>query len=158
MKVCVPVPETMLSEATGLWRSAFGNRHGKVLRARAENAIAVVSQDGLEGIVGLRDHRGGFLTVSSPLSRFLFRPAPPTADLVLDGIVVRRRRRGYGRALVAAAEAEARHRHRPGLRAEVRLRNLSALAFYHRLGFVEETRGWYGWSWSGRVVVLRKKV
>ncbi|MDP0927481.1 GNAT family N-acetyltransferase [Paracoccus onubensis] len=157
MKIYAPIPETILPEAAGLWHSAFGHRRGK-LRVCPENAIVVISSDGLEGVVGLRDDKGGFLTTPPPLSRILFRPAPPTSDLVLDGIVVRHRRRGYGRALVAAAEIEARHRCRPGLRAEVVLRNRSALAFYQRLGFVEETRGWYGWPWSGRVVVLRKQV
>ena len=157
MKICAPIPEALLPEATALWRSSFARFPGRV-RVCAENAIVVTSQERLEGIVGLRDHRGGFLVTSHSLARFLFRPAPPTTDLVLDGIVVRRQRHGFGRALVSAAEEEARLRNRPGLRAEVRLRNRKALRFYRQLGFVEETRGWFGWPWSGRVVVLRKQV
>ena len=157
MKICVPVPDALLPEATALWRSSFARFSGR-LRVRSQNAIVVTSHEGVEGIVGLRDHQGGFLVISPSLTRFLFRSAPPTTDLVLDGIVVRRQRHGFGRALIAAAEEEARLRNRPGLRAEVRLRNEKALRFYRQLGFVEETRGRFGWPWSGRVVVLRKQV
>ncbi|SIS80644.1 GNAT family N-acetyltransferase [Paracoccus saliphilus] len=157
MKICAPVPDAVLPQAVSLWRSAFGGREAAI-PARAENAIAVMRGEVIEGIVGLRDDRGGFLAVTPPLMRLLFRPAPPTADLVLDGIVVRQSRRGFGRALVAAAEAEARRRRRHGLRAEVRLRDRGAVAFYRSLGFVEETRGRYGWPWSGKVAVMRKPV
>ncbi|RNF33615.1 GNAT family N-acetyltransferase [Paracoccus methylarcula] len=157
MKICAPVPDAALPQAVLLWRSAFGGGRG-VMHARAENAIAAMRGEVIEGIVGIRDDRGGFLAVTPPLMRLLFRAAPPTADLVLDGIVVRRSRRGVGRALVTAAEAEARRRHRHGLRAEVQLRNRSAVAFYRSLGFVEEARGRYGWPWSGMVAIMRKPV
>lgn len=157
MKICAPVPDAALPQAIQLWRSAFGSP-GRAGRPCAENAIAAMRGEVIEGIVGLRDHRGGFLAASPPLARLLFRPAPPTADLVLDGIVVRHPRRGCGRALIFAAEAEARRRHRHGLRAEVRLRNRDAMAFYRSLGFVEETRGRFGWPWSGMVAVMRKPI
>lgn len=157
MKICAPVPDAVLPQAVLLWRSAFGGKESAI-PVRAENAIAVMRGEVVEGVVGLRDHRGGFLVVTPPLMRLLFRAAPPTADLVLDGIVVRRPRRGIGRALVGAAEGEARRRRRQGLRVEVRLRNRGAVAFYRSLGFVEETRGRYGWPWSGKVVVMRKPI
>lgn len=157
MKISAPIPDMLLPEATRLWSGAFGF-HARKIRVRPENAIAVSSEAGIEGVVGLRDNSGSFLSAPPAMSRFLYRAAPPTSDLVLDGIVVRRSRQGYGRALIHAASAEARQRHRPGLRAEVALRNHAALSFYLRLGFAEETRGWYGWPWSGRIVVMRKPV
>lgn len=157
MQICAPVPDAVLPQALSLWRSAFGGRHGS-MPARAENAIALMRGEVIEGVVGLRDHRGGFLAETPPAMRLLFRAAPPTDDLVLDGIVVRKPRRGYGRALIAAAESEARRRRRNGLRAEVRLRDRRAVAFYRSLGFIEESRGRYGWPWSGKVAVMRKPI
>lgn len=156
MQILTPIPNAALPMSVQLWCKAFGGR--KRQKPCAENAIAAVQGDRVTGIIGLRDHRGGFLAAPMPLARFLFRPAPATADLVVDGIVVDERRRGIGRSLIHAAEEQARQRNRAGLRAEVRLRNREAVAFYHSLGFVEETRGRYGWPWSGPVAVLRKPV
>lgn len=156
MQILTPITSAIIPQCMKLWCRAFGGR--KYQTPRTENAIAALQEGKVTGIIGLRDHQGGFLVRPMPLMHFLYRPAPPTADLVIDGIVVGQRRHGIGRALILAAEEQARQRNRNGLRAEVRLRNREALEFYHSLGFAEETRGRYGWPWSGMVAVLRKPV
>lgn len=155
MQIFSPIPEAVLGEAVKLWSSEFGWLSQRVV---ASNGAVALNGDEVRGVVGLRDHNGGFLSGHPATSPFLFRPAPPTADLVIDGIVVRSRRCGIGRALIGAAEIEARRRQRRGLRAEVRLGNPAALAFYAELGFSEETRGRFGWPWSGIVSVMRKPI
>lgn len=157
MQIHAPIPDAALPAAAQLWCGAFGARHAAG-RARASHGIAALRGDAVEGVAGLRDEKGGFLAMARPVAGLLYRPAPPTSDLVIDGIVVRHPRRGTGRALIAAAEAEARARGRSGLRVEVRLRNRDALAFYRKLGFQEQARGRFGWPWTGLVAIMRKPV
>lgn len=107
------------------------------------------------GVIGLRDAKGGVAAGALPAPGWLFRPAPPTGDLIIDGLAVTDPRRGTGRALVAEALDRARRTRHPGLRAEVRARNHDALAFYGSLGFAEEGCGRYGLPWWGQVRVLR---
>nr|WP_241865448.1 GNAT family N-acetyltransferase [Paracoccus salsus] len=154
-----PVPASLLPEAAALWWR--GVWPGPWLRPpppmRASHGIAALdAAGGVAGIAGLRDAGGGFLVSMPWLARLAFRPAPPTTDLVIDGIVVRTVRRGTGRALIAAADAHARAHGHTGLRAEVEASNRVALAFYLRLGFVEMHRGRFGWPWSGQVLILRR--
>lgn len=158
MQILSPIPDAALPAATRLWWRHFGlPRPCPVLRMRAGHGIAALDGSGnVLGVLGLRDAAGGFPASRLPLP--LFRAAPPTADLVIDGIAVRRMRRGTGRALVARALLEAEWRGHPGLRAEVRLRNCGALEFWRRLGFAEIARGRFGWPWTGQVVVLRRPV
>ena len=150
----------MGSEAGRLWRRHFG--HIGLGGCKAEKGAVAVSAGQVQGVIGFRDHRGGFAQPGRgalvALAEMLYRPAPSTADLVIAGIAVRRPRCGYGRALIAQAVTQAQLRGRAGLRAEVALRNRRALAFYRKLGFVEEGRGRYGWPWTGIVVILRRPV
>lgn len=150
----------MMPQAGRLWRRHFG--HIGLGGFDAANGGVAVGAGRVLGVIGFRDHRGGFAQpgrgVSAALAGAIYRPAPATADLVIDGIAVRRPRCGHGRALMEAAVAQARARGRAGLRAEVALRNRGALAFYRKLGFVEEARGRYGWPWTGIVVILRRPV
>nr|WP_272874538.1 GNAT family N-acetyltransferase [Paracoccus shandongensis] len=130
---------------------------GRAPGIRACHGIAAIGPDGrLAGVAGFRDHEGGFLAETPVLARLLFRPAPATPDLVIDGLVVDRPRHGTGRALLEAAAGIACRSGRPGLRAEVALRNRPALAFYAAAGFAEIGRGRYGWPWSGPVAILRR--
>lgn len=161
MRICHPIPDQSLPDAARLWCARFSAGLGR-RRARASHAIVALSAQGqVIGVAGLRDEAGGFLADGPKmgvmaLAALLYRPAPPTGDLVIDGITAALRRRGVGRALIAKAGQIAHARGRAGLRAEVRLRNFDALAFYRALGFAEETRGRFGWPWSGVVVVLRR--
>lgn len=162
MQIASPIPTDYLTDATRLWWRSFGPR--RLLRQRlprvcpAHGVAAIDDQGKLAGVMGLRDADGGFL-LKQPLSvRWLYRAAPPTADLVIDGIVTRNRRTGTGRALLAEGMARAKQPNRPGLRAEVMTRNKSAIAFYRALGFSEVARGRYGWPWAGQVVVMRRAV
>lgn len=82
----------------------------------------------------------------------------PTADLVMDGIVVDGPRRGVGRALLERAALVARQAGHSGLRAEVEVRNTAAMGFYAATGFAEIGRGAFGWPWSGPVAVLHRPV
>lgn len=157
-EILSPIPALALPGAAELWWRAFGV--GKCRQPAvysAAHGIVALSGDGtVVGVAGLRDARGGFLRANPLLAGLAFRPAPPTADLVIDGIIAAEPRQGIGRALIAAAAARAETDGHPGLRAEVALRNLAARAFYQRMGFVEVGRGRYGWPWSGQVVVLRR--
>lgn len=156
-----PIPDALLAEAAALWWRGVGPgwpRRPPPVRA-AQGIVAQAEGDGrVLGVAGLRDGSGGFAAQTPPPIGLMFRAAPPTADLVLDGIVARHPRQGIGRALVAAALARARETGHPGLRAEVEARNRAACAFYGRLGFQEVGRGRYGWPWSGQVLVLRRPV
>lgn len=144
-----------------MWWHSFGPRRlrqGLPRICPARGVVAIDGQGRLAGVMGLRDADGGFL-LSQPLSvRWLYRAAPPTVDLVIDGIVARKCRSGTGRALLTEGIARARQVGRPGLRAEVMARNTSAIAFYLALGFSEIARGRYGWPWTGQVVVMRRAV
>lgn len=161
MRLLSPIPQPHLSEAARIWWDSFGPRHqrDRVPPVCPSRGVAAIdAQDRVAGVMGLRDSEGGFL-LAPPLSlRWLYRAAPPTADLVIDGIVARQRRSGTGRALLAEASRYARASGRPGLRAEVMARNTAAIAFYRALGFCEVTRGRYGRIWSGQVVIMRKPV
>lgn len=156
-----PIPDAVLAEAAALWWRGVGPgwpRRPPPVRA-AQGIVALTDADrGVLGVAGLRDGSGGFAARMPPLTGPLFRAAPPTDDLVLDGIVARHPRQGIGRALVAAALVRARDGGHPGLRAEVEARNRAACAFYLRLGFQEVGRGRYGWPWSGQVLLLRRPV
>lgn len=157
MQILCPIPDAILPRAGGLWWKHFGGC-GRPRGFRAGNGVVALSANGVAGVMGLRDHEGGFAMAGPGLAALLFRPAPPTADLVIDGIVTQPRRQGTGRLLLAHAEAQARLRGRPGLRAEVAARNRGAVLFYRSQGFSEECRGRFGWPWTGMVLVLRKPV
>ncbi len=123
------------------------------------HGIAAVRPDGrLGGVAGLRDAGGGLLADHPWLARALFRAAPPTADLVIDGIVVDVPRQGLGLALLDRAAQVARQAGHPGLRAEVDIRNTAAMGFYAATGFSEIARGPFGWPWSGPVAILHRPV
>lgn len=158
MQIVSPIPPLAMRAAARLWWAHFGHAGRRSPPPmRPSQGIAALGQGGrVLGVLGLRDATGGFPEAGAARGwMWLFRAAPATADLVIDGVAVRTPRRGTGRALVLRARAEARRRGHPGLRAEVRLRNRGALAFWRSLGFVEVTRGRYGWPWSGCVVVMR---
>ncbi|MFN3525696.1 MAG: GNAT family N-acetyltransferase [Paracoccus sp. (in: a-proteobacteria)] len=158
MQILTPIPAALLPESFALWRSRF-SPVGQGRICPGHGIVAVDKAGRLAGVMGLRDAAGGFW---QPLRRpgwmLLFRACPPTADLVIDGIVAARLRGGAGRALIAAGLAEAGRRGHPGLRAEVQTRNRAALNFYRALGFVEVARGRYGWPWGGTVAVMRLPV
>lgn len=150
-----PIPPWHLTDAGRLWWCHFGGP-GPAPAMRGDHGAVVLRDDTVIGVAGFRDAGGGFSQHAPILAGLLFRPAPPTADLVLDGIAVTDRRAGAGRLLIRAGLDHARNLGRPGLRAEVALRNRTALAFFQSLGFAEVTRGRYGWPWTGQVVVLRR--
>ena len=160
MQITSPIPDRLLDDAARLWWAAFAPPFsGTPPLARACHGIAAIGADGrLAGVAGLRDGQGGFLADSPWLARAFYRAAPPTADLVIDGIVVDGPRRGVGRALLDRAAQAARQAGHPGLRAEVEVRNTAALAFYAATGFVQVAQGRYGWPWSGLVAVLHRPV
>lgn len=158
MQILHPIPDHLIPAATALWRARFGAL-GWPRRIRADHGVVAVDQDGaLAGVMGLRDAQGGLARQGPPVPDWLFCTAPPTADLVIDGLAVTRPRRGVGRALIARAARIAALSHHPGLRAEVRAANTGALAFYHATGFVPEGRGRHGPPWWGEVVLLRRTV
>lgn len=156
----LPVPEGLHREALHLWWQSFGPpgiRPGS-RPIRPENTLVAIGRDGvLAGVMGLRDSRGGFLA-KAPACAILYRPAPATEDLIVDGIVVSDRRRGIGQALLSEGVRRARANHHLGLRAEVQARNHAARAFYAANGFHEVSKGWFGWPWSGKVLILRRAV
>ena len=154
MQILSPIPDPFLPAAGRLWWRHFGVPLMRPRGFAAANGAVALLGGQVAGVIGWRDHRGGFLQGGTGLALCLYRPAPPTADLVIDGIAVACRRKGLGRALIARAGAEAQTRHRPGLRAEVSLRNAAALAFYRDLGFYEQGRGRFGWPWSGQVLLM----
>ncbi|MBU2956970.1 GNAT family N-acetyltransferase [Paracoccus sp. 1_MG-2023] len=157
IRLASPVPAHALEDAARLWWRHFGGR-GRAGTCRAERGVVALDDAGrVLGVAGLRDDGGGFVPDARGVLRHLFRPAPPTADLVVDGIAVAEPRGGIGRLLLAEAEAQARRRGRPGLRVEVRASNASARAFYAATGFHEETRGRFGLPWWGQVLVLRRE-
>ena len=160
MQIASPIPDRHLADAARLWSAAFAPPLGAGQpRLRACHGIAAIETGGrLGGVAGIRDHRGGILADQPWLARVLYRAAPPTADLVIDGIVVDDRRQGIGRALLDRAAQVAHHAGRPGLRAEVEMRNTAAMAFYAATGFVEIGRGFFGWPWSGPVAILHRPV
>lgn len=160
VQIASPIPDRHLADAALLWARAFAPPLGaRQPRLRPCHGIAAIGANGrLGGVAGIRDHRGGFLADQPWLARVLYRMAPPTADLVIDGIVVDDRRLGIGRALLDRAAQVARHAGRPGLRAEVEVRNTVAMAFYAATGFVEIGRGFFGWPWSGPVAILHRPV
>lgn len=141
-----------------------------------ERALAVLGPAGrIIGIAGLRGAEGGFLELSPQGCRQALGPrlgrlvlatgllrgsGDHTADLVLDGVAVRRgwQRRGLARALVDAAEAEARRLGYPGLRAEVEAGNLAGRAAWMAMGFQPQGRRRLGWIWSAPIWVLRRPV
>ena len=156
VQILTPIPDAFLPDAARLWCNAFAPRSRQV-GMRADHGIAAVARGQVVGICGLRDAGGGF-PMMSMRGGFAFRAAPQTSDLVLDGLVVAETRQGIGRALVMAAARQAGLRGHPGLRAEVRIANRPAMAFYRALGFVEVTRGRFGWPWGGQVAVLHLPV
>ncbi|WP_347137737.1 GNAT family N-acetyltransferase [Paracoccus sp. SSK6] len=160
MQITTPIPDRHLRDAARMWWGAFAPfAAGRAPPIRPCHGIAAIRSDGrLAGVAGFRDHHGGLLAEMPLLARLLFRPAPETLDLVIDGIVVDGPRRGTGRALLEAASDVARRAGRPGLRAEVALRNRPAMAFHAATGFAEIGRGPYGWPWTGPVAILRRPV
>lgn len=162
MQIFAPIPDPLRADAARLWWRSFG-RDARLMGGRrsgidhSRGAVAVRGGR-IAGVIGLRDGAGGFAPPSRGPLALIFRPAPPTADLVIDGICVDRamRRTGTGAALIQSALAQARRAGRPGLRAEVAASNRAALAFYRKAGFVEIGRGRYGWPWVGQVVMLRR--
>lgn len=133
----------------------------------------------LVGMLGLRDAGGGFLALDRKVLQkvfgpsagallwqagWLYRAAPQTADMVIDGIVVADgwRRQGVGARLIAQARQQALQRGYPGLRAEVAARNHAAVAFYAGLGFAPCGSCQMGWPWlrrrGGAVRIMRLAV
>lgn len=160
VQITSPIPDRLLDEAARLWWRAFAPPVSAGMPpVRACHGIAAIGEGGrLAGIAGLRDGRGGFLADTPWLARAFYRAAPPTADLVMDGIVVDGPRRGVGRALLERAALVARQAGHSGLRAEVEVRNTAAMGFYAATGFAEIGRGAFGWPWSGPVAVLHRPV
>lgn len=156
MQILHPIPDAALPQAAALWRAHFGLMGWPAGLRSGQGVVAIDRQGRLQGIMGLRDASGGLAARDLAAPGWLFRPAPATGDLVIDGLAVATPRQGIGRALVAEALRLAARRARPGLRAEVRQRNGGALAFYGSLGFAEEGRGRYGLPWWGQVHVLRR--
>lgn len=158
MQVTTPIPDSHLDDAARLWGRHFAPPLGRPSpRLRPCHGLAAIGENGvLLGVAGFRDADGGVLAHLPWLARPLFRPAPPTADLVIDGIAVAVARRGIGRALVGRLAQVAREAGHPGLRAEVAGGNAPAMAFHAALGFVEIGRGRFGWPWSGPVAILRR--
>ncbi|RJE80425.1 GNAT family N-acetyltransferase [Paracoccus sp. JM45] len=152
-RILSPVPDATLSAAAALWRGHFG---GKNRFDPARGVVAIGAEGQVMGVMGLRDGKGGFYCGGDGLLGRLYRPAPPTRDLVIDGIAVSERRIGVGQALVEYACKIAENRHFPGLRAEVRGSNHGALVFYDRLGFMSQGAGRYGLPWWGQVHILRR--
>lgn len=157
-RILSPVPADALPAAASLWREQFGGvQFGGGDRFDPARGVVAITGDGqVTGVMGLRDGQGGFYCGTSGLFGWLYRPAPPTGDLVIDGIAVSERRIGIGQALVEYACRIAVQRHFPGLRAEVRNSNHGALIFYDRLGFVSQGAGRYGLPWWGQVHILRR--
>lgn len=155
MEILSPIPPHHLPDAARMWWAAFGPI-GARPQMRAEQGAAAVRGGDVVGVMGLRDGGGGFLATTPLMARLLFRAAPPTDDLVIDGIAVSQPRQGTGAALLDHALDRARAQGRNGLRAEVRARNHAARAFWQAMGFVEIARGRYGWPWSGQVLSLRR--
>lgn len=152
-RILNPVPDELLPVASVMWRGHFGGKG----RFDPVRGIVAVTHDGqVVGVMGLRDAQGGFMHEGGGVLEWLYRPAPATDDLVVDGIAVRDRRTGIGQALIQHACQIADQRNFPGLRAEVRDANLAALAFYKKLGFVAQAAGRYGLPWWGQVHVLRR--
>lgn len=161
LRLSYPVPDAVSQQAAALWWHSFGPWRGSTRSPEMSPSHAIVAlddEDAVWGVIGLRDAKGGFLLRIPLLARLVYRGGPPTADLLIDGIVVRKTRMGTGRSLVAAAAKLARDRGHPVLRAEVKSRNRTALAFYDSLGFKLVGCGRYGWPWSGQVLILRSDV
>lgn len=159
MEILTPIPAQHLPAAARMWWRRFGPwGTGRAPQMRADRGAAAVLGGDVVGVMGLRDAGGGFLTATPLLARLFYRAAPPTEDLVIDGIAVSHPRQGTGAALLAHAQARARAQGRTGLRAEVRANNHAALAFWQAMGFMEIARGRYGWPWSGTVLILRRPV
>ena len=156
MQILHPIPPTHLPAAAALWRAHFGHGGWPGRVSAAHGVVAVDGRGAVQGVMGLRDATGGFAQGAGRWPGWLFRAAPATADLVIDGLAVARRRGGTGRALVAAGGSIAEAVGRPGLRAEVRARNRDALAFYEAVGFAHEGRGRYGLPWWGQVHLLHR--
>ncbi|MBK4216543.1 GNAT family N-acetyltransferase [Paracoccus caeni] len=159
MQIRSPIPEEHRDAAALLWWQSFGTglRRRTPPEIRPAHGIAAIDRQGtLAGVMGLRDDQGGFLVARPSIIGLLYRPAPPTSDLVVDGIVSARPRQGAGRAMMTEGLDRARAAGRPGLRVEVQASNRTAIAFYASLGFVEIARGGYGWPWTGPVMVMRR--
>uniref|UniRef100_UPI0012E019C5 GNAT family N-acetyltransferase n=1 Tax=Paracoccus sp. PAMC 22219 TaxID=1569209 RepID=UPI0012E019C5 len=95
---------------------------------------------------------GGSARGGAGVAGWLFRAAPPTGDLVIDGLAVTDPRQGTGRALIEAGALVAARDGRPGLRAEVRARNRGALAFYDRVGFPSAAKAAMACPGGGRSI------
>ena len=152
-----PISAAHLADAAALWGRHFAWPRRALPAARICPAHGVVALDRagqVIGVAGLRDADGGFLRRASSLACVLYRGAPATSALVIDGIATALPRQGIGRALIFAALDEAGRQGRPGLQAEVALGNQTARAFYRSLGFAEQGRGRYAWPWSGPVLLL----
>lgn len=162
MRILTPIPDAHLPEAARLWWDSFGRAarpFGGPGQADPARGVAALGDDGrVIGVLGLRDAGGGFFDLPPGWLDRLYRAAPATDDLVIDGVAVLpgARRAGVGRALVSAASARARAMGRPGLRAEVLARNRAALGFWTALGFHLIGRGRAGWIWNGPILMLRQ--
>lgn len=159
LRITTPIPVAHCAEAARLWRRGARVPWVRTPAICPAHGLAAIAPDGaLAGVAGLRDARGGFLREMPATARLLFRPAPDTACLVIDGIVARHPRRGVGTALLERAAELAHAGQYPGLQAEVATRNRSAMAFYAACGFAEVGRGPFGWPWTGPVAILRRPV
>ncbi|MDM7458622.1 MAG: GNAT family N-acetyltransferase [Paracoccus sp. (in: a-proteobacteria)] len=155
MTPLTPIPDDLMPAAIALWRLHFGPR-GAGEASPGHGLVVLDDAGGLAGVMGLRDANGGFWRPHRPgLLAWLYRAGPDSRDLVIDGVAAARPGQGAGRALVTAALSTARLRGYPGLRAEVRQDNRTAVAFYRALGFVETGRGRLGLPWDGMVLILR---
>lgn len=159
-RILCPVPPAALADAGALWWQGFGTAWPMRAPAmRAGHGIVAMARDGaVLGVAGLRDATGGFPVRTPMIARLGFRPATPTADLVVDGIIVTIEGQGIGRDLIAAALVRAAATGHPGLRVEVAAGNHRARRFFAAQGFVETGRGRFGWPWSGQVVLMRRRL
>ncbi|AGT07365.1 GNAT family N-acetyltransferase [Paracoccus aminophilus] len=186
--VCEGIAPAHLDAAAALFWQAFGRevlpfptsaaRGVALIRhaLRAEKALSALDPQGaLAALVGIRDAEGGFLAPEAGafaqvwgclggglerVTNALHRSGPETADMVLDGLVVRPdlRGQGYGRALIAAASHRAARRGYHGLRAEVARANAAARALYLSLGFQPLGQSRIGWPWSGPAEIMRLEI
>lgn len=110
---------------------AFDARFGEAWSA-AQVHGSLVSPDAWARLALIDDAPGR----TRPVGFSLCRCVGPEAELLLVGVVVGERGRGFGGALLATAKADAARRGVEAMFLEVRDGNVGALALYRASGFV----------------------